>query len=161
VKEKARPDDPPLPLRVEKGRGEANGYAKIRTAKAPHHRKGDADDSALAVEERSAGAARGGLRIVDNFVRKDVAHVALRNQRADQFALSELRQDQLRIATADFYNFGDGFVARAGKNRVNAGGVAKADERVSSDRSPWTTARSASCEICEIPTGTPLATPGK
>src|SRR5580693_8836430 len=115
-------EDPPLPgLRGQKRRSEANGYAEIRTAKAFHHCKGDADDSALAVEERSAGAARGGLRIVDNFVRKDVADMALCNQRTDQLASSELRQDQLRVATADFYNFGDGFVACAGKNRVNAG----------------------------------------
>src|SRR5260370_7378605 len=69
---------------LKKWLGETNRNARIGTAKTPDDGKRHANDFSIAIEEWSAGAARSGLRIVDNFVRKDAADMPLSAQRPNE-----------------------------------------------------------------------------
>src|SRR5215469_2667606 len=126
---------PPFYLRLvlEEGDGVADGDAEVRAAKALDDGEGDADDAALAVEQRAAGTAGGGLRIVDDFVGQNIADVALRDKRADELALGEFDENEFGIAGAGFDDFFDGLIAGAGEDSVKACGITDADQRFSAD----------------------------
>src|ERR1700722_11024101 len=70
-------------LIFEQRLGELNRDAKIRSSKSFEHRIGDADHFSLPVEQRPARAAGGGLRVENDFVRKNIADMPLGNQRAN------------------------------------------------------------------------------
>ena len=114
---------------------ETDGHTKIGATEAANDGEGHSDHTALAIQERTARAARGRLRVVNNFVRQDIANVALRDQGTDQFAPGELGEDEFRIAAGDFNDLFDGIVSGTGEDRVQAGGVTQADQRFAADRS--------------------------
>src|SRR5260370_10678758 len=90
---------------LEEWLGEANGNAKIGAAKTLDDSKRHANDFSIAIEERSPGAAGSGLRIVDNFVRKDVADMALSHQRADELAAQEFVGYLCRVSPSRLGDF--------------------------------------------------------
>ena len=59
--------------------------------------------------------------------------MALSDQRTDQFAPGELEEDKFRIAAGDFNDLFDGIVSGPGEDRVQAGGVTKADQSFAAD----------------------------
>src|ERR1700757_5002102 len=62
----------------------ANRNGEVRAAELPHHGKINSDHFALVIEKRTAGAARGGLGVIDNLVRQHVANMTLCGDRSDQ-----------------------------------------------------------------------------
>src|SRR5580693_7562057 len=70
-------------LIFEQRLGELNRDAKIRSSKTLEHGIGDADHFSLSVEQRTARAAGGGLRVENNFVRKNIADMPLSDQRTN------------------------------------------------------------------------------
>src|SRR3984893_5194159 len=74
-----------------------DGDSKVGAAKISEHREIYADHFSVAVEERSARTARGGGGVVDNFVVKHVAYMALRRGGADEVLRSELRHDAIDV----------------------------------------------------------------
>src|SRR5260370_8896687 len=114
--------------------GEANGNAKIRTANSFDYRISHADHFPIAIDERSAGAAGSGLRIVDNFVRENVADMALCNQRADEFTAEEFVDNLCRLSSRSLSDVVYGIFTGARENGADAGGVAKREERLTTDR---------------------------
>src|SRR6266851_973265 len=77
---------------------ESNRNYEIRAPKYLKDRIRDADDFPLTIEEETAGAARGGLRVEDNFVGQDISDVALRNDRMNEIAAGQLRQNLRDVA---------------------------------------------------------------
>jgi len=77
-------------LIFEQRLGELNRDAKIRSSKTFEHGIGYADHFSLPVKQRTSRAAGGGLRVENNFVRKNIADVPLSNQRTNQVALGQL-----------------------------------------------------------------------
>ena len=122
-----------LILVFQQGHSEADGHAKIGAAKAAHHGKGHANHLAIADQQRAAGTAGGGLRIVDNLVRQDVADMALRDQRTNQLAPGQFREHEFRFATAGLDDLLDRFVARARQDGIKSRGVANADQSFPTD----------------------------
>src|SRR5258708_26272992 len=90
---------------LEEWLGEANGNAKIGAAKTLDDSKRHANDFSIAIEERSRGAGGSGLGIVDNFVRKDVADMALSHERADELAAQEFVGNLCRISPSRLGDF--------------------------------------------------------
>jgi phosphatidate phosphatase APP1 len=78
----------------------ADRNAEIRAAETLQNRYCNSDDFSIAIEERSAGAARSGLRIEHNFVWQDVANVPLRDQGMNQIAFGQLVQNLRHVAAA-------------------------------------------------------------
>jgi len=107
----------------------ANRHAEVRSAKSLHNREGHADHASLLVQEGPAGASGSGLRVIYDLVRQHVAHVPLSHQRPDQFALGQLFQHELGIAAGGFHDLLNRIVPCACENRVDAGGIAEADQR--------------------------------
>src|ERR1700733_10586435 len=70
-------------LIFEQRLGELNRDAKVRSSKTFEHGIGDADYFSLAIEQRTARAAGGGLRVENNFVRKNIADMPLSDQRTN------------------------------------------------------------------------------
>src|SRR6266852_96713 len=118
---------------LEKRLREANRNAKIRTAKTPGDGKRHANYLTIAIEERSAGAARSGLRIVDNFVRKDVADMALSDQRANELAAQEFVDDLLRFSAGALGDFAYGIFPGARENGADSRSVAEREQRLATD----------------------------
>src|SRR5258708_8139067 len=113
--------------------GEANGYPKIQTAKSFYYRISHADHFPIAIDKRSAGAAGSCLRIVDNFIRKNVADMALCNQRANEFTAEEFVDNLCRFSSRAFGNLGYGIFTRTRENGADAGGVAEGEQRLTTD----------------------------
>src|SRR5260370_17180090 len=105
--------------------GEANGHAKIGTAKPFDNRECHANYFALAIDERSARPAGSGLSIVDNFVGKNVADVALSDQGANEFPASEFVQNLFRFSASLFGNIVHGVFPCPRENSANARGITK------------------------------------
>src|SRR6266478_1430049 len=118
---------------LQKWLGETNRNAKIGTAKTPDDGKRHANDFSIAIEERSAGAARSGLRIVDNFVRKDVADMALSDQRANELAAQEFVDDLLRFSAGALGDFAYGIFPGSRENGADARGIAEREQRLATD----------------------------
>src|SRR5713101_5776189 len=116
------------PLRIMQNRrswleerlGKANGNTKIGTAKPFDDRKCHANHFSMAIDERSARAAGSGLRIIDNLVRKNVADMALSNQRADQFAAEEFVDNLFRFSACTFGDFVHGIFTCPRQNGADA-----------------------------------------
>src|SRR5579859_1627971 len=111
----------------------ANGNAEIRTTETADDGKGDTDYLAVAIEERAAGAARSGLRIVDNLIGQDIADVALRDQRANQFALLQFLNHTGRVSAGNADNVLHRVFTGAGENRAQTGRVTKRNQRLATD----------------------------
>jgi len=77
------------PLKASEVTSRSNRNGKIRSAEFPHHSEVNSYDFALVIEERAAGAARGGLGIIDNLVIQDVADVPLGGDGSDQLTARE------------------------------------------------------------------------
>src|SRR5467141_3391147 len=122
------------PSWLEERLGKTNGNTKIRTSKTFDHREGHADYFSIAIDERAARAAGSGLRIVDNFVRENVADMALSDQRADELTAEELVYNLFRLSAGGLGDFVDGIFARARENGADAGGVAQGEQRLATDR---------------------------
>src|SRR5258708_3286054 len=118
---------------VEEWLGEANGNAKIGAAKTLDDSKRHANDFSIAIEERSAGAAGSGLRIVDNFVRKDVADMTLSDQRADELAAQEFVDDLFRFSAGALGDFAYGIFPGSRENGADSRGVAEREQRLATD----------------------------
>src|SRR5258708_3326249 len=114
--------------------GEANGYPKIQTAKSFYYRISHADRLPMAIDKRSGGAAGSCLRIVDNFIRKNVADMALCNQRANEFTAEEFVDNLCRFSSRALSDVVYGIFTGARENGADAGGVAKREERLTTDR---------------------------
>ncbi|MGA8142446.1 MAG: hypothetical protein WB987_00980, partial [Candidatus Acidiferrales bacterium] len=87
-------------LLTEKGLGEPDGNAEIRAAETFEDSVSDADHFSLAIKERAAGTAGGGLSVEYNFVGENVANVALCDERTNQVATRELVQNLRNISIA-------------------------------------------------------------
>src|SRR5260370_32525567 len=122
------------PSPLEERLGEANGKTKIRTAKSFDYRISHADHFPIAIDERSAGAAGSGLRIVDNFVRENVADMALCNQRADEFTAEEFVDNLCRLSSRSLCDVVYGIFTASRENGADAGGVANREARLTPDR---------------------------
>src|ERR1700694_2833811 len=96
-------------LGLEERLSVANRNSKVGTAKTSDNGKGYADHFPLAIDQRPAGTARCGLRIVDNFVGKDVTDMALRHERTDEFPADELVDDFFGITAGGLDDFIHGF----------------------------------------------------
>ena len=79
---------------------ESNRNSEIRTAESFQDRIGDADDFSMMIEEGPAGTSRGSLRVEDDFVGQDISDVALRNDRMNEIAARQFRQDLRDVAAA-------------------------------------------------------------
>src|ERR1700691_78479 len=89
----------------------SNRDSEVRSSETFQDRIRNTDNFALAIEERSARTSRGGLRVEDDFVGQDVSNVALRNNRVNEIATCQLRQDSRDVAaTLNQYLLGRGFV---------------------------------------------------
>src|SRR2546430_17526806 len=86
------------PSRLEQWLGKTNRNTKIRTAKTFDDRECHANHLPLTIDERASRAAGSGLRIVDNFVRKNVADMPLCNQRANEFAAEKFLDNLSRVS---------------------------------------------------------------
>src|SRR5260370_10096079 len=115
---------------LEEWLGEANGNAKIGAAKTLDDSKRHANDFSIAIEERSPGAAGSGLRIVDNFVRKDVADMALSHQRANELAAQEFVGNLCRISPRRLGAFTYRLFPITRQYRPDARSVAEGDSRL-------------------------------
>src|SRR5713226_6397420 len=93
------------PSWLEERLGEANGNTKIRAAKTLDNRECHANHFSIAIDKRSARTTGSGLRIVDNFVRKNVADMALSNQRANEFAAEKFVDNLFRFSAGGFGDF--------------------------------------------------------
>src|SRR5260370_220378 len=119
---------------LERRTREANRTPKLGTAKTPDDGKRHANDFSIAIEERSAGAARSGLRIVDNFVRKDVADMALSDQRANELAAQEFVDDLFRFSAGALGDFTYGIFPGARENGADARAIAEREHRLATPR---------------------------
>src|SRR5207248_8940852 len=99
--------------RLEQWLGKTNRNTKIRTAKTFDDRECHANHLPLTIDERSSRAAGSGLRIVDNFVRKNVADMALGNQRANEFAAEEFVDNLSRFSARGLGDVVRGIFTRA------------------------------------------------
>src|SRR5271170_4759461 len=85
-------------LRLEQRLCITNGNAKVGAAEAANNSKRHANHLAVAVNQRSAGATRSGLRVVNNLIRQDVAYVALGHERPNAFTLLKCLDNSSCIA---------------------------------------------------------------
>src|SRR6267143_2442559 len=122
------------PLWLEERLGETNGNTKIRAAKTSDHRERHSNYFSVAIDERSARPTGSGLRIVDNLVRKNVADMALSNQRADELTAEQFVDNLFRFSACGLGDFVHGIFSRARQNRADAGGVAEREQRLATDR---------------------------
>src|SRR6267143_4082400 len=122
------------PLWLEERLGETNGNTKIRAAKTSDDRERHSNYFSVAIDERSARPTGSGLRIVDNFVRKNVADMALSNQRADELTAEQLVDNLCRFSARVLDDFVHGIFSRARQNGADAGGVAEREQRLATDR---------------------------
>src|SRR5437899_9920674 len=90
------------PSSLEERLGIDNWNAEIRAAETSHNGKCYPDDFPIAIDQVPAGPAGSGLRIVNNFVGKDVADMALRNQRPNEFAAHQLIHNFCRVTAGGF-----------------------------------------------------------
>src|SRR5579863_2497500 len=97
--------------------GKPDRNPKIRTAEAFQYRIRDADDFALAIEERPTRTARGRLRVEDNLIGQNVADVPLRDQRPYEIALCEVVEYLRNITAAFLQNRLGGVLIGARQNR--------------------------------------------
>ena len=93
------------PLWLEERLGETNGNTKIRAAKTSDDRERHSNYFSVAIDERSARPTGSGLRIVDNFVRKNVADMALSNQRANEFTAEKFVDNLFRFSAGALGDF--------------------------------------------------------
>src|SRR5260370_4970967 len=93
------------PSWLEERLGKANRNTKVRPAKTFDYRECHANHFTIAIDERSAGAAGGGLRIVDNLVRKNVADMSLSNQRTDEVTAEEVLDNLFWLSARSPGNF--------------------------------------------------------
>src|SRR6266849_7684411 len=119
---------------LEERLGEANGNTKVRTAKTFDNRECHADHFSIAIDERSPRTAGSGLRVVDNLVRKNVADMALGNQRADEFTTEEFVDNLFRFSSGGLGDFVHRIFTCARENGADAGGVAEREQRLTTDR---------------------------
>ena len=77
---------------------ESNRNSEIRASETFQDRIRDADDFTLTIEEWPAGTSRSGLGVEDDFVGQDISDVALRNDRMNEFAVCQLRQNLRYVA---------------------------------------------------------------
>src|SRR6202158_5537684 len=89
--------------------------------------------SSIAIDERPTGATGSGLRVVDNFVRKNVADMALSNQGADEFTAEQLVDNLCRFSARILDDFVHGIFSRARQNGADAGGVAEGEQRAGTE----------------------------
>src|SRR5271155_650687 len=101
----------------EKWFGKADGDAEVRAAEAFQDGVCDADHFALPIEEWSAGAAGGGLRVKHDFISEDIADVALRDERANQVSPREFIENLRHVAAAVRENLLRRILIRARENR--------------------------------------------
>src|SRR5258708_33052147 len=78
---------------LEEWLGEADRNAKVGTAKTLYDSERYSNNFSIAIKERTAGTPGSGLRIVDNFGRKNVSDMALSDQRADELPAQEFVDD--------------------------------------------------------------------
>src|SRR3990172_977631 len=78
---------------LQKCFGVTNGDGEVGAAETTDDSIVHANDLALRVEKRPAGAPRRRLRIVGDLVAQDVADVALRRKRTNQAAACKLGHD--------------------------------------------------------------------
>ena len=121
-------------LGLEERLSVTNRNTKVRTAKPSDNGKGYADHFPLAIDQRPAGTAGSGLRIVDNFVGKDVADMTLRHERTDEFPADEFIDDFFWITAGGLDDFIHGFFASTRQDGAEPRGVAEGDERLAADR---------------------------
>src|SRR5258708_13917901 len=86
------------PSWLEERLGKANGNTKIRAAKILDDRECHANHFSIAIDQRPTRATGSGLRIVDNFVRKNVADVALSNQGTNEFTAEKPVNNLCRLS---------------------------------------------------------------
>src|SRR5260370_14742484 len=108
------------PSWLEERLGKANRNTKVRTAKTFDYRECHANYFTIAIDERSARTAGGGLRIVDNLVRKNVTDMALSNKRADEFTAGEMLDNLFRFSARTLGDFGHGILTPAPQNGADA-----------------------------------------
>src|SRR5260370_40229276 len=121
------------PSWLEERLGKANRNTKVRTAKTFDHRECHANHFAIAIDERSAGAAGSGLRIVDNLVRKNVADMSLSNQRTDEFTAEKFVDNLFWLSARSLGNVVHGIFPGARENSANAGSIAEGKQRLATD----------------------------
>src|SRR5436190_24366229 len=121
------------PSWLEERLGESNGNTKIRTAKASDDGERHANHFSIAIDERPTRPTGSGLRIVDNFVRKNVADMALSNQRANEFAPKKFVDNLFRLPAGGLGDFVHHVFARARKNGADTCGIAKRKQRLAAD----------------------------
>src|SRR5580704_1821494 len=112
-------------LRLQQRLRIANGNSEVGAAKAPDYGEGHANHLAVAVDERAARAAGGGLGVVDNFIGQDVADMSLRYQGADQLALLEFVHNFFWVPAAQPDNVLYGVFSRARQNGAYSSRVAQ------------------------------------
>src|SRR5467141_4473645 len=122
------------PSWLEERLGKANGNTKIRAAKTLDDRECHANHFSIAIDERPTRATGSGLRIVDNFVRKNVADVALSNQGTNEFTTEKLVDNLCRFSARVLDDFVHGIFSRARQNGADAGGVAEGEQGLATDR---------------------------
>src|SRR5260370_30511761 len=111
------------PSWLEERRGKANRNTKVRTAKTFDYRECHANHFTIAIDERSAGAAGGGLRIVDNLVRKNVADMSLSNQRTDEFTAEKFVDNLFWLSARSLCHVLSRIFPGARANSANAGTI--------------------------------------
>src|ERR1700691_954254 len=111
--------------------GKTDRDAEIRATETFQDCYSDSDNFSIAVEERTAGATRGCLRVEHNFVGQDVADVALRDQWMNQIAFGEFVKYLRNVAAAFFQDILRGFFIGARQDCGKAGGVTHQDDRLS------------------------------
>src|SRR5260370_501983 len=121
------------PSWLEERLGQANGNTKIRTAKTFDYRECHVNYFTIAIDERSAGAAGGGLRIVDNLVRKNVADMSLSNQRTDEFTAEKFVDNLFWLSARSLGNVVHGIFPGARENSANARSIAEGKQRPATD----------------------------
>src|SRR5882724_1216878 len=97
----------------------------IRSAESSDDRERHSNHFPIAIDQRSAGTAGSGLRIVNNLVGEDVADVALRNQGADQLTAYQFINDSLGVAASGRHDLVDGFFPSTRENGAEPRGVAE------------------------------------
>src|SRR5467141_3046948 len=122
------------PSWLEERLGKANRNTKIRAAKILDDRECHANHFSIAIDERPTRATGSGLRIVDNFVRKNVADVALSNQGTNEFTTEKLVDNLCRFSARVLDDFVHGIFSRARQNGADAGGVAEGEQGLATDR---------------------------
>src|SRR5579862_2204197 len=117
---------------MEEFGGVADGNSEVGSAEAVENSEIDADDFPLVIKERAAGSSGGGSSVVNNFVLKNVADVALRGGGANEILRGKAGDDLRDIGRAAG-NFLRGFRAGAGEDTLNASGITDEDDGLTGD----------------------------